>query len=142
MTIHTPDDFRAMTEPDRLALFEDMGREAYGTQWKAAFARQSGWSRRTVHNWLARDSQMPIAALVHMQEYARRRTTPEMLMQAMGTLAKDLRLTSQNLNASLRDIKENLRADRALGEKLTEPVHDDDEPVLAIDAPDIDVSRL
>jgi hypothetical protein len=57
---HARRQFKAMTEPDRLALFETMGREAYGTQWKAAFARESGWSRRTVHNWLARgDASCP-----------------------------------------------------------------------------------
>jgi hypothetical protein len=142
MTIHTPEHFKAMTDNERLELLETMGKEAYGNQWKSRFARESGWSRRTLHNWMSKATIMPIAAIVQMQDYARRRTTADQLMRLMGGLAKDLRQVSINLNAALGETKQNLRAERERIEQLTELAPDDDELAPEDGGLDIDESQL
>lgn len=146
--IHTAETLDAMTAQERAALFEELGAEAYGTpRFRVRFAQDSGWARRTFDNWKSKPETMPVAAILLMQEWARRRTTPEILLAAVNDVARDLSNVATTMKGAARMVGQTLADERALAtarrsEKPTPPEPDADERAPAASVGDIDESRL
>lgn len=148
LKIHTAETLDAMTPAERIALFDELGREAYGTtRWHTAFARDSGWTRRTFYNWTHKPEQLPVAAVLLLQEWARRRTTPEILLAAVNKVANDLGNVASEMKGAARMVAQTLNEERAAAsqrrtEQLTAPAPAAAEPEPVDDDPGFDVSRL
>lgn len=147
MQTYSATDLDAMTAAERIDLFQTLGAAAYGTpHFHSKFARDSGWARRTFYNWNTGESPIPTGALLLLQEWSGRRTTPEVLLAAVLEVTRDLEKIARTLkNAGAlvaEDLREQRKANRFRAEELTAPEPAADDPAPADDGPGIDLSRL
>lgn len=151
MKTYSAQDLRELTEDERLEIFRDLGIACYGSErFHSKFARDSGWSRRTFWNWTQGDTPIPIAAILLLQEWSGRKTTPEVLLTAMGTVSKDMENIAKTIKSASQYISNTLREERQArrfredgpAEQLTAPEPAAADPVPEHDDLEIDVSRL
>lgn len=149
MQTFTAAQIAAMPDAARIALFEELGAATYGTdRFHSRFARDSGWSRRTFYNWTNGIDSIPPVAILILQEWANRRTTPSGLIEAMNAMAakiekvaKECRETASTATLDLRASRKAVVA-REIEEDPTLAERDAAGPAPEPAASGIDLSRL
>jgi len=110
MTIYSATDLASMTDEQRLAALEDLGAKVYGSaRYGAEFCRQSGWAPKTLANWRARSSPVPVQAVLLLQEWSGGKTTDRIMVEALADLSRELGGMARTLQRTAREISGNLR---------------------------------
>jgi hypothetical protein len=111
MTIYTAKTFEKLDREAKLAAFEAAGLRAYGSaRFGAEFSSQSGWAAKTIANWRAKSGDVPVQAVLLLQEWSGGKTTQAIMIEAFKDVARDLAGVSRTLNSAANAVSVNLAA--------------------------------